>query len=213
MTREEKLYSMTMKYLAEVAEAEGIKIDKKGSKQKAVEKILAYEAAAAEVREEEEKALTETAEQQTETAEETTAEETTAEQPKKERKERRKKEQTVDVSALLEFIIDEWQKTGGIVKVPAKENAVFRALCVENGRQVLKLMWTTKKISFFTRIEAATAHAETWQRINYAMPFQCMFAHDTEEARQNIKDIFQLVRDVDSVRPKKERKAKKQKEK
>lgn len=53
MTREEKLYSMTMKCLVEVAEAEGIKIDKKGSKQKAVEKILAYEAAAAEVREEE----------------------------------------------------------------------------------------------------------------------------------------------------------------
>jgi len=43
MTREEKLYSMRMVELAEVAEKLGIKIDKKGSKSKAIEKILAAE--------------------------------------------------------------------------------------------------------------------------------------------------------------------------
>lgn len=45
MTREELYYSMTMKMLAEKAEKMGVKIDKKGSKQKAVEKMLAAEAA------------------------------------------------------------------------------------------------------------------------------------------------------------------------
>ena len=48
MTREEKLYSMTMNNLVEVATKLGIKIDKKGAKSKAVEKILAAESAKAE---------------------------------------------------------------------------------------------------------------------------------------------------------------------
>lgn len=47
MTREEKLYSMTMKMLIIEAEKIGVKIDKKGAKEKAVNKILAAEAAKA----------------------------------------------------------------------------------------------------------------------------------------------------------------------
>lgn len=47
MTREEKLYSMTMKMLIIEAEKVGVKIDKKGAKEKAVNKILAAEAAKA----------------------------------------------------------------------------------------------------------------------------------------------------------------------
>ena len=43
MTREEKLYSMTMGCLVEVANKLGIKIDKKGAKSKAVAKILEAE--------------------------------------------------------------------------------------------------------------------------------------------------------------------------
>lgn len=43
MTREEKLYSMTMACLAQVALRLGIKIDKKGAKAKAVAKILEAE--------------------------------------------------------------------------------------------------------------------------------------------------------------------------
>ena len=49
MTREEKLYSMRMVDLAEVAEKLGVKIDKKGKKSKAVEKILAFEKSQEEV--------------------------------------------------------------------------------------------------------------------------------------------------------------------
>lgn len=48
MTREEKLYSMTMVSLVEVANKLGIKIDKKGAKSKAVAKILEAEAKVAE---------------------------------------------------------------------------------------------------------------------------------------------------------------------
>lgn len=54
MTREEKLYSMTMKALILEAEKIGVKIDKKGSKQKAVEKMLAAENALTKVEEKEE---------------------------------------------------------------------------------------------------------------------------------------------------------------
>lgn len=44
MTREEKLYSMTMACLVQVANRLGIKIDKKGAKSKAIAKILEAEA-------------------------------------------------------------------------------------------------------------------------------------------------------------------------
>ena len=44
MSREDKLFSMTMACLVEVADKLGIKIDKKGAKAKAVAKILAAEA-------------------------------------------------------------------------------------------------------------------------------------------------------------------------
>ncbi len=59
MTREERLYTMTMACLVEVANKLGIKIDKKGAKSKAVAKILAAEEA---------QKPAETAEKQTETA-------------------------------------------------------------------------------------------------------------------------------------------------
>jgi hypothetical protein len=43
MTREEKLWSMTMVNLVSVAEKLGVKIDKKGAKEKAIKKIIAAE--------------------------------------------------------------------------------------------------------------------------------------------------------------------------
>lgn len=48
MTREEKLFSMTMKVLAGEAEKLGVKINKKGKKEDAVKRILDAEAAIAE---------------------------------------------------------------------------------------------------------------------------------------------------------------------
>lgn len=90
MTREDRLYSMKMAQLIEVAEAEGIKIDKKGSKAKAVEKILAYEAAAAEVRAEEAEALAEDFQ-----TEETAVEETAEKTEQKKRRSKKSFEQLV----------------------------------------------------------------------------------------------------------------------
>lgn len=51
MTREQKLWSMTMKMLIAEAEKINVKVDKKGSRAKAIEKILAAEAKMAEVAE------------------------------------------------------------------------------------------------------------------------------------------------------------------
>ena len=213
MTREEKLYSMTMKVLAEVAEAEGVKIDKKGSKQKAVEKILAFEAEREAVRAEEQCALSEPFQteetEEPEEVEERKQEEEPQKETKKARKPRQKKEVSADVSALFDYIMTEWKNMGGIVKMPGKENACFRPLCAENGRQVVKLMWTTKKVSMFIRVETGTQYADKWQKINYAMPFQCMFFNDTEETRERIKNLFALVMQEDSIRKtKKEKKEK-----
>lgn len=215
MTRYEKLYSMRLVDLAPVAESLGIKINIKGKKDVAVVKILEAEDKKAEQeQEEQEQAAAEAVEEQV--ADETICgdgtpfvevmEEITAgaeKRAKEARKPRKKKEQSADVSAMLAFILDTWQSVGGIVKMPAKENALFRPLCADNGRQVIKLMWTKKKVSFFVRVEAATAHAEKWQKINYSLPFQCMFFHDTEEVRQGIRQIFQIVLASDGIRQKK----------
>lgn len=194
MTREQKLYSMTMKMLVMEAEKLGVKIDKKGSKQKAVEKMLAAE-------QETKTAEVETAEVETaevvEVVEEQTAEE--QQETKKERKPRQKKELSQDIITLLEYIKTTWNEIG-FIRYPKKDNSAFCALCAKNGRQVLKLMWTTKKVSLFTRIEAAVDFAEKWQKINYAMPFQCMFFTDTEENRQNITNLFDMVLEADGVR-------------
>ena len=93
-----------------------------------------------------------------------------------------------------------WKELGGVVKMPGQENAVFRPLCAEGGRQVVKLMWTTKKVSLFVRVAEATEYAERFQRINYAMPFQCMYFTDTETNRENIKKLFTVVLEKDSIR-------------
>ena len=206
MTREEKLYTMRGAELIQVAENAGVKVNHKGtqlkeSKAKVIAKILAVEnaeTAPAEVKGYRPRTAGEPVEREPQKVVRFRAKKT-----RKTYKPRQKKALNEAVAELLTYICTEWEKMGGTVKPCGNK---FRPLCSENGRQVIKLMWTTKKISFFVRVEAATAHAEQWQKINYAMPFQCMFFNDTEETRQNIKDIFQLVLDVDSVRPKKTKK-------
>lgn len=89
MTREEKLFSMTMKVLAEEAEKLGVKINKKGKKEDAVNKILACERMLKEVNEinlddYEEEEVTEVTAPETEEVTEEPA-------PKKEHKTRTKK--------------------------------------------------------------------------------------------------------------------------
>lgn len=128
MTREEKLYSMTMKALVEEAEKIGVKIDKKGSKQKAVEKMLAAEAKMAEVAEtaEEEKCSdgTEYAEvmQEITAGAEKKAEE--AKTKKKERKARRTKK-------TFEQLVAEIPVSGNVRMIRAANGDVL----VKRGNQ------------------------------------------------------------------------------
>lgn len=204
MTREDKLYSMTGAMLIDVAEKLGVKLNKKGnslkeSKEKAIKKILAAEAANVEAEETKEPAPVEV--EQEPAAEIAGAFVTPETEPeeKKERKPRAKKAQSTDVQGMLTYIENMWQTMGGNIREPKKDGN-FKALCAENGRQVLKLMWTTKKVSLFARIEAAVDFAEKWQKINYALPFQCMFYTDTEETRQNIQNLMEMVMDADAVR-------------
>lgn len=100
MTRKDRLYAMRMVELVEVAEAEGIKIDRKGSKAKAVEKILAAEAAREEVVAEETEALAESFQNEVEEAVPETAE--VIEEPKAEKKVRKPREKKEN-PARIEF--------------------------------------------------------------------------------------------------------------
>lgn len=212
MTYEERLYSMRGAELIKEAEKVGAKIAHKGtalkeSKDKAIAKILATvksDEVETEPKEMETTILTEPETKEPETEE--PAEVETEEPEKKQRKPRTPKEMTEDIKKLLEYIENTWSEIG-FVRAPEVENAKFKALCAEGGRQVAKLMWTTKKISLFVRIESLTEYAEEHQTINYGMPFQCIFYHNNAEVRKNIKKLLTEANKVDAIRRKKEKAA------
>lgn len=192
MTREERLYSMRMIELVAEAEKIGVKIDKKGSKEKAVNKILAFEVKKAETinaEDFEESTVIETKIETQEPAEQEPVKRT-----------RKRKELSGNVIALLGFITNNWERLGGIIKLPKKENALFRPLCNKNGRQVIKLMWTTTKVSMFVRVAPATDYAEKWQKITYSMPYQCMFFSYNDETRVNIINLLEMMIESDNER-------------
>ena len=111
MTMEQKFYSMTMKALVAEAEKLGVKIDKKGSKAKAVEKMLA----AVDTKAEE---TVEAVEEKTVEVEEETVEAVKKEEPKKERKARQPKR-------TFENLLADIPSLGDLQFVPnSKRNAV-----------------------------------------------------------------------------------------
>ena len=215
MTREEKLYAMRMTELVEVAEAEGIKIDKKGSKQKAVEKILVYEAANAEMRQEEHEARTETF--QTEAQEPETVhiditleskeleEKTEAEkepEEKKKRKPRKKKEMSEDVSNILDYVFNTWAADFGIVR-KNESGGKFAALCIGGGRQVIKVMWTCEKVILFNRCkETLNYSTEIRTYDSYGLPYACMFRGYDFQTKADIRFIFKIASINDTIRRK-----------
>lgn len=212
MTYEERLYSMRGAELIQEAERVGAKIAHKGtalkeSKDKAVAKILAVvKTEEVPVEPEEETRISETPETEVTAPAETEPEK--EEPAKKQRKPRTPKAMSEDITKLLEYIEKTWEEIGS-VRAPEIENAKFKALCAEGGRQVAKLMWTTKKISLFVRVEVLTEYAEEHQKINYGMPFQCMFYHNTAEVRKNLKKLLTEANKADAVRKKKEKETKK----
>ena len=114
--------------------------------------------------------------------------------PKEEKKVRKHKEISTEISELLTFLAKDWEDRGGYIRKGNKEDAKFAALCFgKNSRQVAKLMWTNTKISLYVRIESAIEFSEKNQKINYGLPFQCMYFHNTKETRNNIKKVFDIV--------------------
>ena len=140
MTRKDRLYAMRMVELVEVAEAEGIKIDRKGSKAKAVEKILAAEAAREEVVAEEREALVESfqTEEPEDVSRETIEADEVAEDPKKrERKNSRKSfEELVAVVPVLKSGLQFIRMKNNSVSVKSGKARLFRLDYISDGYQL-----------------------------------------------------------------------------
>ena len=138
MTREDRLYAMRMQELVIEAEKLGIKVNKKGSKAKAVEKILEAEAAlVTESQETEDEVVrikltgdeemvdcTQQDEEPVAESEEPVAESEETEKPKKERKSRKPMDRTVphNFEKLMEqvcgehdIIVKRWEKIPNLV--------------------------------------------------------------------------------------------------
>lgn len=216
-TLKELREQMTMKEIVAFALEWGVKVDKKGSKTSAIGKIEAYCPEAIlhpnKVVEEQEPVVEEPAVEVKEPEPVVEVEEPTVEEQEpvveepKAKKARKPLKLNNEVVALLKNIRDTWEAAGGTIRYPDQENARFNALCAENGRQVLKLMWTRKKVSLYSRVAAAVDFAEDWQKINYALPYQCIFYENTAENFDNICNLIEMVMDADSERTKKAKKA------
>ena len=133
MTREDRLYAMRMQELVIEAEKLGIKVNKKGSKAKAVEKILEAEAALATESQETEdevvkieltgdEEMVDCTQQDEEQVVESESEET--EKPKKERKPRKPMDRTVQhafeevmeqTCADHDIVVKRWEKIPNLV--------------------------------------------------------------------------------------------------
>lgn len=162
MTREERLYAMRMVELVEVAEAEGIKIDRKGSKAKAVEKILAAEAVQTE---EPEVIETEVEEPAVDAIETETVPET--EKPKKEHKPRQKKENP-DRAVFTDRAVKLLEAAGYAVKVWDKIPNLF---AVKNGKHtVAEVRMGLKGWTLNTKKEIADTFIQDYYTQNYFLP-------------------------------------------
>lgn len=156
MTREEKLYSMTMACLAEVAKRLNVKIDKKGAKAKAVEKILLAE----ELNKQNEKELAkeqkecEAITKQAETAKKTKA---VKEVKKPEEKPATPTKPALTISietadAIREYIISKAQELGAELFTPSKDMKM-RAFKL-GGHVFAKIFYSKNRVSMFCRTSA-----------------------------------------------------------
>lgn len=213
MTREEKLYSMTMTCLAEVANKLGIKIDKKGAKSKAVAKILEAEAKQkqdeglvpmpgieklADVDKEVSRQQTQRAlkkkQKKTETNDEIVSNKHDAE------------ENTVankSVTLITSYIISEAEKMGADIFIPSN-GMKMRAFKV-CGRVFAKIFYTKNSVSMFVRSKSVSQVPD--KIINYNLDGQFIF---TPGCDLNLIDSL-LAQSYDWVSAKQSNKQKKDK--
>ena len=192
MTREEKLFSMTMKVLAGEAEKLGVKINKKGKKEDAVKRILDAEAAIAEkaIAQAEEVTEETTAEPVEEVTEDPTAEhivevevtEVTpkpAEEPKKERKARQKKENPARVEFTAKAIAAV-EAAGYAVKIWEKVPNLF---AVKDGKKSAAEVRTgLKGWTLNVKTEVAERMGRPYTVQNYFVPAVLKFSYEDWDA-------------------------------
>lgn len=200
MTLEEKLYSMRMIDLAEIAlEKYGIKIDKKSAKEKAVNKILAVVSSLEEKTEEPEKmeipvVVAEEIQETAEKAEISEIPEKAVPVPEitEEKKSRKKREMSADAVALHEYILNTCEALGGAVFVP-KTNINFRGL--KCGKSMfVKYSWNKSGVVLQVRATALGLE-EPKNPANHTYNDRYKFSVDTPEIRAEIFDIMKKAYD------------------
>ena len=192
MTREEKLWSMTMRALLEEAEKAGVKIDRKGAKEKAIAKILAAETAE---QEKETVQEPETVEQEQETAPETvqetaeqetkTAEQETTEEPKKERKPREKKENPLR-PVFKNWVEETAKKYGYSFKTWESQPNLWQ---IKAPKTVAEIRWGLKGWMINTKqLTADCISAVYYLQKNYNLPAVIKLSYDDLG-----KDVFEAL--------------------
>lgn len=201
MTREEKLYSMRLVDLALVAESLGIKIDKKGKKETAVNKILVAEAKLAETTAEGEQntaepetveaevveiEVTETTAEpetvETETAEETTAEPETTE---KERKPREKKENPLR-PVFKDWVTEMAERYGFTLKTWEKHPHLWQ---IKGEKTVAEIRWGLKGwMVNCKQLTADVANAPYYLQKGYSLPAVIKLQYNSLG-----KDVFENI--------------------
>lgn len=181
MTREEKLFSMTMACLAEVANKLGIKIDKKGAKSKAVAKILDAEAKQKQKQKQDEglvpmPGIEKLADVDKEVSRQQAQRALTRKQKKTETHDEHDAEEKTIVAnesttLITSYIISEAEKLGAEVFIPAN-GMKMRAFKV-NGRVFAKIFYTKNSVSMFVRSKSVS-HAPD-KVINYNLDGQFIF--------------------------------------
>lgn len=215
MTREDRLYAMRMQELVIEAEKLGIKVNKKGSKAKAVEKILEAEAALVTESQETEDEVVRiklTGDEEmvdcTQQDEEQVVESEETEKPKKERKARKPMDRTVQhnferwmeqVCADHDIIVKRWEKIPNLV--------VLRF--ADTNKTFADVRFTKKGVRL--NVHTITADALMTENLgvgytlqkNYylpatldVVPYETEEGSDLSDASDLIAKLIQLDRDI-----------------
>lgn len=216
MTREDRLYAMRMQELVIEAEKLGVRVNKKGSKAKAVEKILEAEAAlvteAQEAEDEEMVDCTQQDEEQEQVveseSEEQVVESEETEKPKKERKARKPMDRTVQhnferwmeqVCGDHDIIVKRWEKIPNLVALRF----------VDTNKTFAEVRFTRKGVRL--NVHTITADALMTENLgvgytlqkNYylpatleVVPYETEEGSDLSDASDLIAKLIQLDRDI-----------------
>lgn len=102
----------------------------------------------------------------------------------KDKKPRKKREVSPAVLDMKSNIFDYMKSAGGSVGGNREESMTFRALRHANGRQICKLMWTTKAIKLYFRCaDVMDLGTDTviCEEVNYSLPYRATIEAPTSK--------------------------------